>query len=56
VLLLTLSDFDIVPSTEVLAVTLLEIDLDEVSEAVKLGETGDFVNDGVGVGDGIITV
>jgi hypothetical protein len=36
--------------------TLLEIEVDAVSEAVKLGDTGDFVREGVGVGDGMITV
>jgi hypothetical protein len=36
--------------------TLLEIEVDPVSEAVKLGDTGDLVTDGVGVGEGMITV
>lgn len=40
----------------VLADSLLLIVLLAVSEAVKLGETGDFVTEGVGVGDGIIAV
>ena len=40
----------------VLADSLLLIVLLAVSEAVKLGETGDLVTDGVGVGDGIIAV
>ena len=40
----------------VLADTLLLILVLAVSEAVKLGETGDLVTDGVGVGDGIIAV
>ena len=39
-----------------LAETLLLILVLAVSEAVKLGETGDFVTEGVGVGDGIIAV
>jgi hypothetical protein len=53
---LPLSDLVTVRSVDSLADTLLDIDLDPVSEAVKLGDTGDFVKDGVGVGDGIITV
>ena len=53
---LALSDLVTVRSVDSLADTLLDIDLDPVSEAVKLGDTGDFVKDGVGVGDGIITV
>jgi len=53
---LPLSDLELVRSVDSLADTLLDIDLDPVSEAVKLGDTGDFVKDGVGVGDGIITV
>jgi hypothetical protein len=35
---------------------LLDTELDAVSEAVKLGDTGDFVRDGVGVGEGMIAV
>jgi hypothetical protein len=53
---LALSDLELVRSVDSLADTLLDIDLDPVSEAVKLDDTGDFVKDGVGVGDGIITV
>jgi hypothetical protein len=53
---LALTDRESVRSVDPLAVTLLDIDLDPVSEAVKLGDTGDFVRDGVGVGDGMITV
>lgn len=53
---LALTDIVTVLSVDPLADTLLDIDLDPVSEAVKLGDTGDFVTDGVGVGEGIITV
>ena len=53
---LQLSDLVTVRSVDSLADTLLDIDLDPVSEAVKLGDTGDFVRDGVGVGEGMITV
>ncbi len=53
---LALSDLEVVRSVDSLADTLLDIDLDPVSEAVKLGDTGDFVTDGVGVGEGMITV
>ena len=56
VLRLALTDIVTVLSVDPLADTLLDIDLDPVSEAVKLGDTGDFVTDGVGVGEGIITV
>jgi len=56
VLRLPLSDLELVRSVDPLAVTLLDIDIDTVSEAVKLGDTGDFVREGVGVGDGMITV
>ena len=45
-----------VASVDPLAVTLLDTEVDPVSEAVKLGDTGDFVRDGVGVGEGMITV
>ena len=45
-----------VASIDSLADTLLLILVLAVSEAVKLGETGDFVTEGVGVGDGIIAV
>jgi hypothetical protein len=53
---LTVTDLVTVRSVDSLADTLLDIDVDPVSEAVKLGDTGDFVRDGVGVGEGIITV
>jgi len=53
---LGLSDLELVRSVDSLADTLLDIDLDPVSEAVKLGDNGDFVRDGVGVGEGMITV
>jgi hypothetical protein len=45
-----------VGSIDPLAVTLLDTEVDAVSEAVKLGDTGDFVRDGVGVGEGMIAV
>ena len=53
---LALADRESVGSVDPLAVTLLDTEVDAVSEAVKLGDTGDFVRDGVGVGDGMITV
>ena len=53
---LTLSDLVSVLVIDSLADTLRDIDLDPVSEAVKLGDTGDFVREGVGVGEGMITV
>jgi hypothetical protein len=53
---LPLTDLVTVRSVDPLAVTLLDIDVDAVSEAVKLGDTGDFVREGVGVGEGMITV
>ena len=53
---LALIDRESVGSVDPLAVTLLDTDVDPVSEAVKLGDTGDFVKDGVGVGDGMIAV
>jgi hypothetical protein len=53
---LALTDRESVGSVDPLAVTLLDIEVEPVSEAVKLGDTGDFVKDGVGVGEGIITV
>ena len=56
VLRVALADLVSVGSTDELAVTLLEIEVEPVSDAVKLGDTGDFVKDGVGVGDGMITV
>ncbi len=56
VLRLPVTDLESVGSMDGLPETLLEIEVDPVSEAVKLGDTGDFVREGVGVGDGIITV
>ena len=56
VLLVALTDRESVGSVDPLAVTLLDTEVDPVSEAVKLGDTGDFVRDGVGVGVGMITV
>ena len=53
---LALTDRESVGSMDPLAVTLLDREVDAVSEAVKLGDTGDFVKDGVGVGEGMITV
>lgn len=53
---LALSDLVIVRVIDSLPDTLLDIDLDPVSEAVKLGDTGDFVTDGVIDGEGMITV
>jgi len=53
---LGLSDLVTVRVVDPLADTLLDTEVDPVSEAVKLGDTGDFVKDGVGVGEGIITV
>ena len=53
---LALTDRESVASVDPLAVTLLDREVDAVSEAVKLGDTGDFVRDGVGVGEGMITV
>jgi len=53
---LALIDRESVGSVDPLAVTLLDTEVDPVSEAVKLGDTGDFVKDGVGVGDGMIAV
>ena len=53
---LALTDRVTVRSVDPLAVTLLDTEVDPVSEAVKLGDTGDFVRDGVGVGEGMITV
>lgn len=53
---LPLPDLVSVRSVDSLADTLLDIEVDPVSEAVKLGDTGDFVRDGVGVGEGMITV
>ena len=53
---LALSDLELVRSVDSLADTLLDTEVDPVSEAVKLGDTGDFVRDGVGVGEGMITV
>ena len=53
---LALTDREVVRSVDPVAVTLLDIEVEPVSEAVKLGDTGDFVKDGVGVGEGMITV
>ena len=53
---LALTDRESVGSIDTLAVTLLDTEVDTVSEAVKLGDTGDFVRDGVGVGEGMIAV
>lgn len=53
---LALTDRESVGSVDPLAVTLLDTEVDPVSEAVKLGDTGDFVRDGVGVGVGMIAV
>jgi hypothetical protein len=53
---LALADRESVGSIDPLAVTLLDIEVDAVSEAVKLGDTGDFVTEGVIDGDGMITV
>ena len=53
---LVVSDLVTVRVVDSLADTLLVIDLDPVSEAVKLGDTGDFVTDGVIDGEGMITV
>jgi len=53
---LPLSDLELVRSVDPLADTLLDTEVDIVSEAVKLGDTGDFVREGVGVGEGMITV
>ena len=53
---LALTDLDVVRSVDPLAVTLLDTEVDPVSEAVKLGDTGDFVTDGVTDGEGMITV
>ena len=51
-----LTDRESVGSIDLLAVTLLETEVDAVSEAVKLGDTGDFVTDGVIDGEGMIAV
>lgn len=56
VLRLAVADRESVGSIDPLAVTLLDTEVDAVSEAVKLGDTGDFVKDGVGVGEGMIAV
>jgi hypothetical protein len=53
---LALTERESVGSIDPLAVTLLDTEVDAVSEAVKLGDTGDFVRDGVGVGVGMIAV
>ena len=46
-LLLTLTDLEFVRDIDVLADTLGDTELDSVSEAVKLGDTGDGVTEGV---------
>jgi len=53
---LPLSDLELVRSIDPLGVTLLDTEVDAVSEAVKLGDTGDFVTEGVIDGVGMITV
>jgi hypothetical protein len=53
---LAVSDRESVGSIDLLAVTLLDTEVDAVSEAVKLGDTGDFVTEGVIDGEGMITV
>jgi hypothetical protein len=53
---LALTDRESVGSIDPLAVTLFETEVDAVSEAVKLGDTGDAVIEGVGVGVGMIAV
>ena len=53
---LAVTDRESVGSIDPLAVTLLDTEVDAVSEAVKLGDTGDFVREGVGVGEGMIAV
>jgi hypothetical protein len=53
---LALTDRESVGSIDPLAVTLRDTEVDAVSEAVKLGDTGDFVREGVGVGEGMIAV
>ena len=55
-LLLTLADLESVRVIDPLTDTLGDTEVDAVSEAVKLGDTGDFVRDGVGVGVGMIAV
>jgi hypothetical protein len=56
VLRVALTDRESVGSVDPLAVTLLDTEVDAVSEAVKLGDTGDAVREGVGVGLGMIAV
>jgi hypothetical protein len=53
---LALTDQESVASTDELPDTLRDIEVDPVSDGVKLGDTGDFVREGVGVGVGMITV
>jgi hypothetical protein len=53
---LALTDRESVGSIDPLAVTLLDTDVDAVSEAVKLGDTGDAVIEGVADGEGMIAV
>ena len=51
-----MTDRESVGSTDGLPDTLRDIEVDAVSEAVKLGDTGDFVREGVGVGEGMTAV
>jgi hypothetical protein len=53
---LALTDLESVRLIDVLAVTLGDMEVDSVSEGVKLGDTGDFVTEGVIDGEGMITV
>ena len=53
---LALTDLVSVRVIDPLADTLADTEVEAVSEAVKLGDTGDFVRDGVGVGEGMIRV
>jgi hypothetical protein len=49
-------DTDVLRLTVELTVVVGLIEADTVVEAVKLGDTGLFVTEGVGVGEGIISV
>jgi hypothetical protein len=53
---LAVTDRESVGSIDPLAVTLLDTEVDAVSEAVKLGDTGDAVIEGVVDGEGMIAV
>ena len=53
---LALTDLESVRLIDVLAVTLRDMEVDSVFEGVKLGDTGDFVTEGVIDGVGMITV